>query len=140
MQSVVRMEIRRVLEQEPWWAEFWSAATAVLWAGMTYLSLERFYEWPSVRVLSEIGDGRFWCLLGFGLGFSQVVALAMNRRWARWVVALAQGWFWGVLTLGVWIAEPWSPAVAVYAGWCAINVFSIVRLLRPLPCSVWRLL
>ena len=133
MQSVVRFDFHRVFDRESWWAEFWSAATAVLWAGMTYSSSESFHVWPSMRVLSEIGDGRFWHVLGFGLGFSQWVVLAFNRHWARWVVALAQGWFWGVLTLGVWIATPWSPAVAVYAGWCAINVFSIVRQLRPLP-------
>jgi hypothetical protein len=135
--KLVLLELRRVLDREPWWAEFWSATTALMWAAMTYSSLDRFRDWSSMRVLSEIGNDHFWFILGFGLGSSQIAVLAMNRRWARWLMAVAQGWFWGVLTLGVWVATPWSPVVAVYAGWCAINVFSIVRLLRPMLVSAW---
>ena len=126
----IRQWMLRLFEREPWWAEFWSALTAVLWAGLTYASLETMREWPSMRLLVQIGDDRFWHLLGFGLGFGQLMFLASNRRWLRWGAALAQGWFWGVLTLGVWVATPWSPAVAVYAGWCGINVFSVLRLLQ----------
>lgn len=117
--------------REPWWAEFWSAATAVIWAGLSYSSVERLRDWPSMQVLIEIGDDRFWHGLGFGLGLFQLLALLCDRRWLRWLAALLLGWFWGVLTLGVWAATPWSPAVAVYAGWCGINVFSTLRLLRP---------
>lgn len=119
------------LSREPWWAEFWSAATAVTWAVLSYLSLEGMDRWRSMQVLVEIGDDRFWHVLGFGLGVFQLVVLVFSHRWLRWGAALAQGWFWGVLTLGVWVATPWSPAVAVYAGWCGINVCSVLRLLRP---------
>jgi hypothetical protein len=111
--------------------------TALAWSAMIRASLDRFQDWPSMRVLGEIGTDRFWHILGFGLGFCQISALALESRWGRWVTAVALGWFWGVLTLGVWIATPWSPAVAVYAGWCAINLFSIMRLLRPLLYSAW---
>lgn len=116
--------------REPWWAEFWSASTAVIWAGLSYSSAERLRDWPSMRILIEIGDDRFWHLVGFGLGLIQLIVLVWDRQWMRWGAALVQGWFWGVLTLGVWAATPWSPAVAVYAGWCGINVFSALRLLR----------
>ena len=132
----LRRHVLLALSREPWWAEFWSAATAALWAGLSYSSVERLEDWPSMQVLVEIGDDRFWHRLGFGLGFVQLVALACNGRWLRWGSALTQGWFWGVLTLGVWAATPWSPAVAVYAGWCGINVFSALRLLRPPALSV----
>lgn len=137
MMTSLALDVRRVLAREPWWTEFWSATTALLWAGMTRSSLNWLYEWPSMRVLSEIGTVRFWWVLGFGLGLCQILALAWDERWARWLVAVAQGWFWGILTLAVWIAAPWSPAVAVYAGWCAINMFSTMRLLRPLLSSAW---
>ena len=137
MMHSLSVEVRRVLDREPWWAEFWSAITALLWAILTYSSLDRLHDWPSMRVVSELGPDRFWHLLGLGLGLCQIVALVADGRWMRWGVAIAQGWFWGVLTLGVWVATPWSPAVAVYAGWCAINVFSTMRLLRPLLSSSW---
>ena len=132
MRDAFRRGAERVLALEPWWAEFWSASTAVLWAGFSYAGAARLQDWPSMRLLLELGDERFWHLLVFGLGFCQIVSLACDRRWWRWAMALAQGWFWGVLTLGMWAATPWSPAVAVYAGWCVSNVFSVLRLLRPL--------
>ena len=131
MSQVMRQCLKQVFSREPWWAEFWSAITAVLWAGLTYASLEKMRDWPSMQLLVEIGDDRFWHMLGFGLGICQIVFLTWDRRWLRWGTALAQGWFWGVLTLGVWVATPWSPAVAVYAGWCGINVYSVLRLMRP---------
>ena len=129
--GAIRECFGRVFHREPWWAEFWSAMTALLWAGMTYASLEKLRDWPSMQLLVMIGDDRFWHLLGFGLGLSQIVFLTLDQRWLRWATALAQGWFWGLLTLGVWIATPWSPSVAVYAGWCGLNVYSVLRLMRP---------
>jgi hypothetical protein len=135
--KLLLFEFRRFLDREPWCAEFWSGTTALIWAMMTYSGLERFRDWPSMRVLCEIGNDHFWHLLGLGLGACQIAVLVSDRRWARWLVAVAQGWFWGVLTLAVWVATPWSPAVAIYAGWCAINVSSIMRLLRPMLVSAW---
>ena len=114
-----------VFKREPWWAEFWSAVTAVLWAGLSYSSVEELQHWPSMRVLSELGDGQSWHFIGFGLGFAQLLFLIANNRWLRWIAAISLGWFWAVLTLGVWVAVPWAPGVAVYAGWCGINVFSV---------------
>lgn len=118
-----------------WWAELWSAITAVIWSTVTCLSVQKLVECPSMRVLAEIGDDRFWHVLGFGLGLGQAVMLGCDRRWGRWargMFAVAQGWFWGVLALGMWVATSWSLAVAVYAGWCLLNVASIMRLRLPL--------
>ena len=126
----LRLNAAAIFQREPWWAEFWSAITAVVWAGLSYASVEDLRDWPSMRVLAELGDDRFWHLIGFGLGASQLVFLLCNQRWFRWGAAIALGWFWAVLTLGVWAAVPWAPGVAVYAGWCGINVFSVLRLMR----------
>lgn len=118
----------RVFRREPWWAEFWSAVTAIAWAGMSWGSGNELDAWPSMRVLLRIGDEGFWHAAGFGLGALQLAFLLGNRRWLRWGGAMAMGWFWAVLTLGVSVAG--APGVAVYAGWCGINVFSVLRLLR----------
>lgn len=122
-----------ILQREPWWAEFWSAITALAWAGLSYASRDNLDVWPSMQVLSRIGDDRFWHLVAFGLGMSQLLFLLCNQRWLRWTAALLLCWFWAVLTLGVWVAVPWAPGVAVYAGWCGVNVFSILRHLRRAP-------
>ena len=122
-----------ILRREVWWAEFWSAATALIWGTLSYWSVQELAVWPSMRVLLEIGGDRFWNTVSLGLGAAQVVFLLLNQRVLRWLAALVMCWFWGVMSLGVWYATPWAPAVAVYAGWCGINVFSILRLLRPLP-------
>lgn len=119
-----------MFRREPWWAEFWSAVTAVSWSGLSFASMGALRFWPSMRVLSELGGDRFWHLAGVGLGMTQMLFLLCDHRWLRWGAAVALCWFWGVLTMGVWAATPWAPAVAVYAGWCGINLFSILRLLR----------
>ena len=122
--------VAAILLREPWWAEFWSASTVLAWASMSSFSGTPLEVWPSMRVLLHLTSDRGWHEIGFGLGVSQLVFLMFDRRWLRWGAAVALSWFWGVLTLGVWEAVPWAPAVAVYAGWCGINAFSILRLLR----------
>lgn len=117
-----------VLRREPWWAEFWSAATAMSWAAMAFGNMG---EWPSMQVLLRLGGEEFWHAAGMGLGVAQLVFLLGDWRALRWCGAVAMCWFWSVLTLGVWAAVPGSPGVAVYAGWVGANVFSILRLLRP---------
>ena len=122
--------VATTFRREPWWAEFWSAMTAVWWSALSFASMDPLRGWPSMRVLSELGGDRFWHLVGVGLGGAQMVFLLCDHRWLRWVAAVALCYFWGVLTLGVWAATPWAPSTAIYAGWCGINVFSILRLLR----------
>lgn len=119
--------VTTILRREPWWAEFWSSLTALGWACLSYLSQAPMVAWPSMRVLLSIGDDRFWHSVAFGLGLMQLSFLINNNRWPRWVAAILMCWFWALLTLGIWVATPWSPAVAVYAGWCGVNMFSILR-------------
>lgn len=128
--TVLLRNVALIFKREPWWAEFWSAMTALSWAGLSYWSVEALREWPSMRILTEIGSDEFWHFTGFVLGLAQLLFLLSDRRWLRWGAAVALCWFWAVLTIGVWVAVPWAPGVAVYAGWCGINVFSILRLLR----------
>lgn len=119
-----------IFRREPWWAEFWSAMTAVMWSLLSSVSMGALRYWPSMRVLTELGGDRFWHVAGVAMGAMQFLFLLYDQRWLRWGAAIGMCWFWGVLTLGVWVATPWAPAVAVYAGWCGINLFSILRLLR----------
>lgn len=119
-----------IFHREPWWAEFWSALTAVLWSLLSFASMGALGYWPSMRVLTELGGDRFWHVTGVAMGTMQLLFLLWDQRWLRWGAAVGLCWFWGVLTLGVWVATPWAPAVAVYASWCGINLFSILRLLR----------
>ena len=119
-----------IFRREPWWAEFWSAMTAVMWSSLSFASMGALQYWPSMRVLTELGGDRFWHVAGVGMGAMQFLFLLCDQRWLRWGAAIGMCWFWGVLTLGVWVATPWAPAVAIYAGWCGINLFSILRLLR----------
>ncbi len=127
LRSLLR-SVRQIFRHEPWWAEFWSACTAMLWGGLSLHS--PVVPWPSMQVLLRLGDDRFWSLIGFGLGAMQLAFLLADHRWLRWAGAVALCWFWAVLTLGVWVAMPGAPGTAIYAGWCGINVFSILRLLR----------
>lgn len=119
-----------IFRREPWWAEFWSGATALAWATASYASTDPLAMWPSMQVLLQIGGDGLWHALGLGLGLAQLGFLVADHRWLRWGAALAMCWFWAVLTLGVWAAVPGAPGVVVYAGWCGINVFSILRLVR----------
>lgn len=123
----------RVLRREPWWAEFWSAVTAIGWSAVSLSNNGAMDVWPSMQVLLLIGGENFWHGTGLGLGLAQLGFLLLDCRWLRWSAAVAMCWFWAVLTLGIWAAVPGSPGVAVYAGWCATNLFSILRLVRPTP-------
>lgn len=132
MPALQRMALgaRTMFRREPWWAEFWSAIVAVAWSFLSAASRTELSEWPSMQVLTDLADAQVWHLVAAGLGVSQLMYLVLDARWLRWAMAIVMCWFWGVLTAGVWTATPWAPGVAVYAGWCGINVFSILRLVR----------
>lgn len=121
---------KALFRKEPWWAEFWSAVTAMMWSAMAISDPRGLDVWPSMQVLLTIADDFFWDTAGLTLGAAQFTALLVDRRWFRWGAAIAMCCLWGMLTTGVAAATPWSPAVAVYAGWCGINLMSIFRLLR----------
>jgi len=128
--SILHRAGTALFRREPWWAEAWSALTALAWSAMSWGSMENVAVWPSMQVLLRLGDDRTWHLLAGSLGLAQLAFLAMDRRWLRWAGAVAGCWFWAVLTVGIWVAVPGAPSAAVYAGWCGINAFSILRLLR----------
>lgn len=123
--------VAHALRREPWWAEFWSAATAIGWSAVSLAETSAMGQWPSMQVLLQLGGDRFWHAAGMGLGLAQLTVLLLDQRGLRWCAAVAMCWFWAVLTLAVWTAVPGSPGVAVYAGWSAGNLFSILRLVRP---------
>ncbi len=121
-------ELAISLRGDVWWAELWSGMTALCWA---LFSLRYQHELaPSMQMPVRLGDAGIWQLLSFALGSAQLFILILNHKWLRWAAAMLMGWFWGVLTLGVWTTGPWAPGVVVYAGWCGINVFSILRQLQ----------
>lgn len=130
VQKTVLDYAANMFKKEPWWAEFWSAVTALSWASLSYNSIGALSDWPSMQVITKIGSDGFWHFSGLALGLAQLSFLLTNSRWLRWGAAIALSWFWAVLTIGVWVATPWAPGVVVYAGWCGINIFSILRLLR----------
>lgn len=123
--------LRWVFSRSPWAADLGSALTAVGWAIVMWAAPHDMVAWPAMLVLVNIADQEAWEAAGLALGLGQFAAMAVDRRWMRWTAAVALSWFWGVLAVGVWSATPWNPATVAYAGWCAINVFSILRLLRP---------
>ncbi len=129
--SPLLLHLQRVFWRSPWAAELGGALTAISWAVLSYAAPTDMEAWPSMLFLLRLAPDEFWQAAGFSLGFWQLVFLALDSRWGRWGMALALGWFWSLLAMGVWLAVPWAPGVAVYAGWVAVSVFSVLRLLRP---------
>ncbi len=50
--------VPRVFRREPWWAEFWSAVTALAWAGLSWRDAHDLDAWPSMQVLMRLGGER----------------------------------------------------------------------------------
>ena len=123
-------QLRAIFRREAWMAELWSGTAAFAWTGLSYASGQMLSSWPSMRLLAQFAGDEIWHMIGFGLAGAQFLFLLFDQRSLRWVAALAMGWFWGFLTLGVWVATPWAPAVAVYAAWCGVNVYAILHLLH----------
>ena len=84
---------KQAFQREPWWAEFWSAVTAIGWAVVSWTSPDALGAWPSMQVLLRVGGEQFWQLAGFGLGVGQLWFLVADRRWLRWGVAVMMCWF-----------------------------------------------
>lgn len=122
--------LRRVFDKTPWYAELASAVTAIVWSLVAWVSPDDMNTWRSMGFLVRLATDDHIQSIGLFLGAAQFIALISNRRWRRWVASLLMCWFWSLLTVSVWVAVPWAPEVAVYAGWVAVNVCSIMRLLR----------
>ena len=83
LSQALQRGLRQAFFREPWWAEFWSAITALLWAGMTYASLEQMRDWPSMQLLGTGGQpdrlpavGSALASLGDGVGARLVLGPA----------------------------------------------------------------
>lgn len=123
--------LRRVFSRSPWAAECASAMTLMTWAVYCWAGPNDMEIWPSAVMMMQLGTDEAWQMVGFSLGFWQLMFLGLDRRWTRWMMALACCWFWALLALSVWVATPWNPHVPAYGGYILINLFSILRLLRP---------
>ena len=119
-----------VFKREPWWAEFWSGTTAIMWGILSIFSTYNRQTWPASIMMEDFGGEMLWNATALIMGVVQIGFLIADHRWLRWTGALVMCWFWAVLTLAVVRIVPGSPTIAVYIGWCGINCFSILRLLR----------
>ena len=119
-----------VFSNEPWYAEVFSSLSTLAWGTLTLLKGTDLHALATMPAITDIVSDDLWGFAAVALGAAQFLALLLDSRRLRWLVALPLCWFWGVLTMVVWSTVPMYPGVAAYAGWCAINAFSVGRLPR----------
>ena len=124
----MRILIGRMLDHEPWWAEFWSAVGAIAWCLTALAFSPGLHNMPTfafaVTVLPE------WMLYLFGLvtPSAQLWAVRRDHRAARLALAAVMCWWWAVMFLGLTIWSQFTPGMVLYAVPMCSNMVSVAKL------------
>ena len=128
-----RARLGAIFHREPWWAEFWAAVGAVVWAIWSALTPVGPDQIPAFQIVTRLAGEEFWQLSGALIGLMQIVALVVNsRNWRRAACFLAS-WWWMFLVLAIALARSSAPSLSLYLVMATINLFSLVRLHKGVP-------
>lgn len=120
--------LHALLHREPWWAEWWSATGAIAWACWIVWQPLELADREPYQVISFIASDAQWACIGLIIGATQLVAVSLDHRWARFGAAFLAGLFWVCLAYGLWLGNMSAPGAAVYAVLGAANMTSLVLL------------
>src|SRR5690349_21152501 len=81
-----------LFSREPWWVEFWSAFSALLWAYFSMLSGQDIYKNPIFAELSLIAHAEFWQICAVLVGGIQLIFLLIDDYRLRWLVCFFASW------------------------------------------------
>ena len=126
----IKAQFNTVFSHEPWWVEFWSACTALLWAYIAQLSGDEIYANIIFIELSILARAQVWQVCAVVLGVCQLIALIINDYKIRWVMCFFASWFWSFLVLAILKTEPHPPGLALYISYACINLVSMIKLAR----------
>lgn len=122
--------VRFNFQREPQWAEFASGLAIIGWAALAYMSpLDPAFA-PVWWAAFVVADDRWWQAKGAMLGALQLLALYMDWRWARWVVAMLLAWVWFFLAASITLDWPPARGVALYVVFALINLLCVFRVLQ----------
>jgi hypothetical protein len=117
-----------LLERAPWLdIEFWSAASAVGWAGMSLVMPGDLTDRPSWVWLGQVLSPPWWEFAGVLLGAAQGAALFHLAPLQRWVAAFAASCFWLLLMTSIIVADHAAPSIILYLAFGAANLVAMGR-------------
>ena len=127
MFEYLRKKLTAILQREHWWAEFWSAVVALMWAAMSLW--QPGIEGSPAYYALYASVPRAW-MIGIGVAVSVVQIAGLIGNWAtlRWVAAAMASWFYmmifqSFLTDGYVLAN-----IAPWLGYVGANIFVLCRL------------
>jgi hypothetical protein len=124
-----RRLLGRTRSQEPWWAEMWAAAAAVMWGAWAWLLSEGIDGSDAFRLVIGLADPGFWYASGVFMGLLQIAALRHDHARLRWWCCVVMSWWWLFLAMAVAQADPIPrPGLSLYIIMAAINLYSLARL------------
>lgn len=129
--SVIERALRHLsalFRREPWWAELWSAAAAILWAIWVLFAGSDLTHGDAYRVILGFADEAVWIASGMMLGLLHIVTVLTDLRPVRRLACGLAAWWWSVLLLSMFLMVPRAPGLALFAIMVAINMVSMVRL------------
>lgn len=119
---------RKTFYREPWWAEFWAAMGAILWAGWALGFPDREAEITAFRVVQEVAPWYTWMIIALIGGAGQLIAILIDHKTFRRVFAFVMGWFWTFLVLSLVQTVPITPSTALYMMAAGMNYVSVWRM------------
>lgn len=127
---MVRVLIRRMVDHEPWWAEWWSAVAAIGWCLFVLARTDGLASYEGFRMMLAVAPPWAWYASSLALPAGQLWALRRDGRRARWWLAFAMAWWWTFVGLGVAMHGIVVPSLWFYIVFAGMNLNSVYRL-RP---------
>lgn len=127
MLEFLREKLTTILRREHWWAEFWSAVVAMIWAILSMMQ-PNGAESMSYYLLFASAPKAVMEAVGMSVFILQLAGLIGTSTALRWCAAALASWFYGLIFLSFYSAGVSIPTAAPWLGYIGINTFVLFRL------------
>ena len=123
----MRVLFRRMVDHEPWWAEWWAAVAALVW-GLAVSVMGGMEQYSGFALPLQVAPAWFWNALCVFVPMIQLWALRKDDKEARFCACFLMAWWWTFVGLAVAADGILIPSLIFYPVFAGMNLNSVFRL------------
>ncbi len=123
----MRVLFRRMVDHEPWWAEWWAAVAALAWCAAV-VNMGGMGQYPGFAFPLQVAPEWVWYAVCVFVPLAQLWALRRDERRARFWACFLMAWWWTFVGLAVVTRGVAVPSLTFYLVFAGMNLNSVLRL------------
>lgn len=122
--------LKVIMSKEPWWANFWAAWGAILWAGWSFGDPLVLTYSEALSIPRELLPAWMWPVIGLVGGTFQLFSILTDRKNYQWWGAMFMSWWWTFLFVSIIQIVPASGGLGLYLLLMLMNYAAVWKIGR----------